>query len=316
MARMDLIPVTPENVERFAAFRMEIASEELRSYYNTIDLPAALLRQGTEFFYEDRAGQITAAISLTRSPHRDRSIVVMISADTREKAPQDLTNIICKILSDEKGHTAEQDTIYKIFEDEEAPLIGKDLEAIGFERIVGNYRYVRAPGPPRPGEFPYAERARKRGYETLIVDDAYVAAHPDIFETLADLLNRAFLNWASVTKTTAEHIRSHYDKDANDILITKLGDEVASTMFCSFLGKEVLSPKYASLRKHWGSGASDLMSQHLAQYVADRWNVPIIGYADATNAASWKALERFGLTRDQEISYWGRRIPAGSTFQL
>ena len=305
---MQLVAVTQENIEPYVAFRLEIADEEGRRYYQTFDLATAILSQGTDYVLQDDDSKMQATVTIRRKETRDGDFLVMMLAEGKDKNPEKNASLLRAVLATENANIATRDTRYHVYNPSEVTL--------GFAEIPGTYRYKREPGPPRSGEFPHADRAIERGYKTLIIDDSYVASDPEIFEKLADIYNRAFSNRESVTPSTPERMRKNFEADANDIIIAKLGDEVTSSITLSYLGNSVLSPQYTCLRRHWGTGSVDLMCRHLARLVADRWNIPIIGYAEARNAASWKALERFGLTRVEELMIWERYLPAGETFSL
>lgn len=313
---MQLVAVTQENIAPYVALRMEIADEEGRRYYQTIDLAAAILTQGSDYALLDEDGKMQAAVKIRRKETREGGLLVMMSAEGKDKNPETNASLLRAVLATENANIATRDTRYHVYNPSEVTLPHTEMTEMGFAEIPGTYRYKREPGPPRSGEFPHADRAVERGYKTLVIDDSYVASDPEIFEKLADIYNRAFSNRDSVNPSTPERMRKNFEADANDIIIAKLGDEVTSSITLSYLGDSVLSPQYTCLRRHWGTGSVDLMCRHLAQLVADRWNVPIIGYAEARNAASWKALERFGLTRIEELMIWERHIPAGETFTI
>ena len=312
---MQLVAVTQENIAPYVALRMEIADEEGRRYYQTIDLATAILTQGSDYVLQDEDGKMQAAVTIQRTEIRDGSLLIIMSVEGKDKKPETNASLLRIVLAMENG-VATLDTRYHVCNPPEMTLPRTKMTEMGFAEIPGTYRYKREPGPPRSGEFPHADRAVERGYTTLVIDDSYVASDPEIFEKLADIYNRAFSNRDSVTPSTPERMRKNYEADANDIIIAKLGDEVTSSITLSYLGDSVLSPQYTCMRRHWGTGSVDLMCRHLAQLVADRWNVPIIGYAEARNAASWKALERFGLTRIEELMIWERHIPAGEAFTI
>lgn len=313
---MQLRAVTKDNIEPYVALRTEVADDEGRRYYQTIDLGAAILAQGTDFVLQDHDGQMHAAVTINRKPRSNGGLQVMISVETREATPQDLTNALRHVLGTENGRMATEDTCYHVYNSIRASFLASEMTGMGFEEIVNSYRYLREPGPPRPGEFPHADRALEAGYRTLVLDDAYLASDPDVFEKLADIFNRAFSSRHAVNQTTPERLRKTYGTDANEIILAKLGEEITGYIVLSHLGDSVLSPQYSCLRRHWGTGSVDLMCRHMAELVAERWNLPIVGYAESRNAASWKALERFGLTRVEEYSLWERHIPAGAKFTL
>jgi hypothetical protein len=313
---MHLVPVTKENIERHVDFRILISDEEQRNYYATIDMPNVILANGNEYGLLDDDGHIHAAIIVSRKPGNDDTIIVQISVEIDGKDPQKQIDCLHQVLLNEHGRLASHSTRYRIYNMPGNPYPKEKMEKWGFDEVVGSYRYERKAGPPREGEFPHADRAVAKGYQSILLDDAYIEKHPDIFETLADIYNRAFITRASVNMTTAERIEYTFRKETNGMIIAKLDDEVTGCIGLTHLGKSILSPQYCCLRRHWGTGSVDLMCRHLAEHVAKQWNLPIVGYAEATNAASWKALERFGLTRVEESLMWERMIPAGERFVI
>lgn len=313
---MQLTAVSKDNIKAYAAYRREIADEEGRRYFETIDLEKVILRENCDYFIKGDSDEILCAITIRRKELRNGSVLVMISVEDVAKKPETLASFLRLVLQEDIGKTAKTDIRYRAYDPPGSKFAPAAMAQMGFAEIPGTYRYLREPGPPREGEFPHADRAVAKGYRTLVLDDAYIASDPEIFEKLADIYNRAFSNRDSVTPTTAERIRKSYEAEANEIIIAKLGDEVTSSITLTNLGDSVFSPQYTCARRHWGTGSVDLMCRHLAELVAERWNVPIIGYAEATNAASWKALERFGLTRVEEYMVWERALSAGDTFTL
>lgn len=313
---MHLVPVTKENIERHVAFRILVSDEEQRNYYATVDMANVILANGNEYSLQDDNGDIHAAVVISRKPGIDDNIVVLISVEIDGKDPQKLADCLHQVLQKENGRLASHTTRYRIYNLPHNPYRKEDMENWGFAEVVGSYRYEREVGPPREGEFPHADRAIAKGYQSILLDDAYIEQHPDIFEKLADIYNRAFLTRSSVNMTTAERLEDTYRKETNGMIIAKIGDEVTGCIGLTHLGNSILSPQYCCLRRHWGTGSVDLMCRHLAEHVAEQWNLPIIGYAEATNAASWKALERFGLTRVEEYLMWERVIPAAERFVI
>jgi len=313
---MYLVPITKENIERYIAFRLAISDEEQRNYFASIDLAAVILANGNEYALQDESGRIHASVIISRKPGPGDSLLVLFSIEIAEKDSRKLTECLHQVLEKENGRLASHDTRYRIYNPPETVYVKADMENWGFAEVPGSFRYERAPGPPCAGEFPHADRAVEKGYETILLDDVYIKKHPDIFETLAAIFNRAFENRASVNQTTAERFETNYNKENNGMIIAKLGDEVTGCITLTHMGNSVLSPQYCCLRRHWGTGSVDLMCRHLAEYVAKRWNVPIIGYAEVNNAASWKALERFGLTRVEQYMVWERVVAAGERFKI
>lgn len=311
-----LVPVTSDTVKRFAELRWEIGNEEARSYMKSIDFEASILRDKTDFFFEDETDRMATAISISRVVDRNGIANVMISVDMIEKDPKSMTAALFDVLRSLQDEVASKPTIYQVLPPEGLAFVAQDFKTVGFEKKITNCRYARPAGPANPGEFPFAERALSKGYETVVLDDGFIKAVPDIFERLTVLHNRGFASWETVTVTAPERIRTLYENDANTFFLALLGDEIVANAVCTHLGQNVLSPRLVANRKHWGSGVSDLVSRHLINHVAAHWNLPVIAYVDFRNAASWKALERFGFERVHETFRWECLIPEGSQLQL
>lgn len=308
---MQLLSITEDNIAAYAAFRREIADEEGQRYYDTIDLAAAILTQGMDRVLQDDNGKMLAAVTICRNERRDGSNRVRFSIEDSGKDAGKLIGYLRHILISEIAEPTTTDTLCNVHNMPGCTLPAEEMTAMGFAEVPGSYRYERKPGPPLEGEFPHAERAIKLGYETVILDDAMIASNPDLFEKLAEIYNRAFSNREGISLTTAERMRKNYETPTNTIIIAKLGDEIAASTTLSNLGDSVLGPQISCLRKHWGTGVSDLICRMFTQIVADRWGLPIVAYAEAGNSASWKALERFGLVRNKEYPVWEKLIPAG-----
>jgi len=308
---MQLIPITRENVAAYVAFRTQIADDELRRYYDSVDLAAVLLKQGNDLVLCDENGDMQAAVSIIRTACRDGNNRVTLSVEGCQNHPETAVGLLKHVLHAEGRRASERDTHYRIYNPPFSPFPNHPMTEMGFTEIPAKFRYSSENVPALIGEFPYADRAAQRGYTTRLIDDQIVANDPDIFARLADIQNRAFANLESVSPVTAEHIRKDYDAKPNGIIIARLGDEITGSLTLTHLGDCVLIPQISCLRRHWGTGVVDLMCRHLGQLVADRWYVPIIAYVDAQNAASWKALERFGMDRVAQYTHWERFIPRG-----
>jgi len=308
---MQFVAVTKDNITPYVTLRREIAGEEEQQQFQTTDLAAAILDKGEEYALLDDDGVMQAAVSIRNGNALVNDRCIMISVEARDKTPKTEFRMLCKVLATTAQDIVESDTLYRVYDPIGSAFPKTDMMEIGFCENVASFRYERKPGPPQPGEFPHADRATRRGYRSVLIDDDYVASDPDIFDKLADIYNRAFSGCDLVRPTTPERMRKSYDTEANKTIIAKLGDEVTGSIMLTNLGSYVLSPQYYSLRRHWGTGSVDLMCRHTAEFVAEHWNLPIVGYAEATNAASWKALERFGLSRVAEYCVWERKVPAG-----
>ncbi|WP_430473897.1 GNAT family N-acetyltransferase [Thalassospira lucentensis] len=313
---MQLLSITQDNIEAYTAFRREIANEEARRYYDRMDLATAILTRGDDLVLQDENGKMLASVMLSRNQNQDGSCYVRISIDGRSKNPNTLASWFRYVLRHETETVVKVDTCFHAYNPPECALPSVEMADMGFAEVPGSYRYERKPGPPQTGEFPYASRAIELGYKAVILDDATIASNPDIFEKLTEIYNHAFSIRGRVAPATPDGVRKSYEADSNTMIIAKLDDEIVASTTLTNLGVSVLGPQISCLRKHWGTGVSDLICRLFTQIVADQWNLPIVAYAEAGNSASWRALERFGLVRNKEYMIWEKLVPAGQSFTL
>ena len=313
---MQLLSITQDNIEAYIAFRREIATEEGRRYYDRIDLATAILSRGDDLVLQDENGEMLAAVVISRNQYHDGSCHVRISIDDRSKNPNTLAGWLRYVLRHETDTVVKVDTCFHAYNPPECALPSVEMADMGFAEVPGSYRYERKPGPPQTGEFPYASRAIELGYKAVILDDATIASNPDIFEKLTEVYNRAFSIRGRVSPVTPDGMRRNYEADSNTMIIAKLDDEIVASTTLTNLGVSVLGPQISCLRKHWGTGVSDLICRLFTQIVADQWNLPIVAYAEVGNSASWRALERFGLVRNKEYMIWEKMVPSGQSFTL
>ncbi len=307
---LTLVPVTKYNVADYLEFRISIVDASTASYLSGTDQASLILANPVHhFLFED---DVLIATAVIKRKHDDDGTSVHILVDPQMRDAQHLTDLVIRLLKTENLSAVDQEVRYHLYPSSGLSFLEADMMAIGFSQVSENIKYVRDPGPPRTGEFPHAPKGEKLGYRAMVLDDDLIAQYPDIFSRITKVYERAFSGRPNMHEITAEEREKYYHQPDSGFVICVLGNDlVASTHFLKF-DKEVLATELECLRKHWGTGATDLVCKHLIQEVAKRWNLPIIAYADKSNAASRRAMERFGLYPIQEHFSWQRTLPSGS----
>ena len=311
---LTLIAVTKDTVAAYLDFRLSVVDASTASYLSGTDQVSMILASTSHhFLLEDDVMVATAAIKRKTD---DDGMSVYVLIDPKKRDEKHLTDLIARLLKTENQPSVDYDTRYHLYPSSGLSFIETDMHAMGFSKNLENIKYVRDPGPPRAGEFPHAAKGEQLGYRPMVLDDDLIAKYPDIFSRMSNVYDRAFARRPNAQKITAEEREKNYHQLDSGYVICMLGDElVASTHFLK-LDQEVLATELECLRKHWGTGAADLVCKHQVKEVTRRWNLPIIAYADKTNAASRRALERFGLYPVQEHFSWQRTFTAGSRVEF
>ena len=307
---LTLLPVTKDNIADYLAFRVSIVDASTASYLSRTDQASIILANPIHhFLLED---DVIIATAVFKRVGDDDCISVHILIDPQMRDAQHLTDLVIQLLKTENLSGVDQEVRYHLYPSSGLSFIEADMMAMGFSQVSENIKYIRDPGPSRAGEFPHAPKGEKLGYRAMVLDDDLIAQYPDIFARITDVYERAFSGRPNMPKITAEEREKYYHQSDSGFVICMLRDDlVASTHFLKF-DQEFLVTELECLRKHWGTGATDLVCKHLIQEVAKRWNFPIIAYADKSNAASRRAMERFGLYPVQEHFSWQRTFPTGS----
>jgi hypothetical protein len=306
---MVLVPVTPGNVEAYVAFLFEESDADGREYMATVDMQGVLLKRGRDRFYlED--GAPAASLTVSRTPRHDGSVVVSVCILPRGgRAGPLLACLDAFLAGEEKTNPAVRR--YQLAGPPDLALPEAELGALGFVKKPGRCRYVRDAGPPREGEFPGADKALAAGYAIHELTPAMAAAEPALFATLADLHNRAFAGHPGAAPRDEAAMRERLTAAVGGAILAVRDGAITGYLHFTPMSKEVLVGEIASLRRHWGTGSVDLMCRHVAALVAERWGLPIVGYADATNAPSRAAMIRAGLRHTADYPVWEYAVEAG-----
>lgn len=306
---MVLVPVTEANVEAYLAFIFEEADADAREFMATIDVRGAVLRRRQDYFFLD-GGRPAASLSVDRKERPDGSLMISLSITPRGGAPGPmLAALACFLGAEEK--TAPRPRRYRLSAPPEMTMPAAELARLGFLSRPGRVKYVRDPGPPKEGEFPGAEAALAKGYAIAEIDEKTIAANPALFAAVTDIFNRGFAGQAGVSPRDEAVMRERLLGPGCGTLLAMKGAAITGYMHFTRLAREVLVGEYASLRRHWGTGSVDLLCRRMAALVDERWGLPIIGYADVTNAPSCAAMERAGMRRAEEYPVWEYRVEAG-----
>lgn len=306
---MVLVPVSESNVDAYAAFVMAEADAEGRAYMATIDLRARLLQRGLDHFCL-RDGKPLAVLTISRTQRPDGSQIIALSITPADHRTDALLAGLEDVLADEPD-LASVLRLYRLSVAPDQPVPEDELAAAGFAQKPGSHKYRRDPGPPRPGEFPGADKALAEGYATHLATPAMIADDPSLFARLADIYNRTLAVQPGIQPRSESAMRESLTAPGHGFIVAVKDGEITGYLAFTPMGKEVLVGEYASLRRHWGTGSVDALCRHVAAHVAEQWNLPIIGYATATNAPSCRAMERSGMRRVDTQPLWECRVEAG-----
>lgn len=307
---LTLLPVTEDNVEDYLAFRLSIVDASTASYLSGTDQVSAILANRAHHFLLENGVMVATAIRWTKCEDDCMSVHIMVDPQTRD--PGRMTDLVVQLLETENLSAVDRDVHCHLYPSAGLSFVETDMQAMGFSKVPENIKYMRDPGPPSAGEFPHAPKAEQLGYRAMVLDDELIAKYPDIFARITDVHDRAFAGRPGVQNITVRDREKSYRQPDSGFVICMLGDELAASAHFLKLDQDVLATELECLRKHWGTGAADLVCRHLVREIASRWNLPIIAYADKTNAASRRAIERFGLHPVQEHFSWRRTFPKGS----
>jgi len=307
-APMALVPVSEGNVDAFVAFLAEHGDEEGRAYMAKVDMRRAVLWRGGDFLWIE-AGRPAATLTVHRAPRPDGGQVVSLCILPEGGRAGALMACLGEFLAGEEGTAAAR--CYRLAELPHMAFPEADLAAAGFARRPGRCKYARDPGPPRPGEFPLADRALARGYTVVLASEAMIGAEPALGARLTDIHNRAFAGRPGVARRDEAEMLGRLTLTGGGTLVALRDGQPTGYLAFVPMDGEVLVTELASLRPHWGTGSADLMCRHVATLVAKRWGVSIVGYADAANAPSRRAMERAGMRRVADYPVWEHGVEAG-----
>jgi len=305
---MVLVPIGEANIDAYLAFVFEEADEDGREFMATIDVRGTVLRRRQDHFYLEDS-RPAASLSVDRKERPDGSLMVSLTITPKGRQSGPILAALAEFLAGEEK-TAPRLRRYRLTAPPEMTMPAAELARLGFLPRPGRYKYVRDPGPPHAGEFPGAEAALAKGYVIAEIDEAMIAADPALFATLTEIFNRGFAGQAGIAQRDEAVMRTRLTAPGCGTLLAMKGAAITGYMHFTKLAKEVLVGEYASVRRHWGTGSVDLMCRRMAALVDERWGLPIVGYADVTNAPSCAAMERAGMRRAEEYPVWELRVEA------
>ncbi|MFH1806629.1 MAG: hypothetical protein ABID63_17250 [Pseudomonadota bacterium] len=307
---MTLVRITDSNVDAFITFLKAHLGDEGRDFLGQIDARALFLKRSGDYFCL-QGDTPCATVSVSRTDPHDGDKVIGITIIPASHNDGTLIYALNEFLKSEaQGPDSDHARLYQILDTPENPLPADDLRAAGFTAQPGRRKYLRDPGPPRPGEFPMADKALARGYRIVKLSPEMVAQDPDIFTRLAGIHTHIFAGKTGARAMDADDMRACFNPPGG-IVLALLEGEITGYMTYLPMKNEVLASECASLRRHWGSGSADAMCRYVAQIVADQWNLPIAGFGNARNAAACKVMERSGMRRIADYPVWEYRVSAG-----
>ena len=178
------------------------------------------------------------------------------------------------------------------------------LRARGFEERAGRVRYRRAPAPLQAGEAPHADRALARGYATRLITPAEAEACADLLDQVAHIHNSCFGARGDGASLTGRVIRAALDAPGSGLIIASRNGSLAAYLLFTPAHDGLLGSECACLRRHWGSGAADLVCREMITHAWTHGRQAITAHADATNTASRRMLERAGLQLMESFNQW------------
>ncbi|MEN2977545.1 hypothetical protein P7L78_00825 (plasmid) [Tistrella bauzanensis] len=256
-----------------------------------------------------------ASANFSRRRHAGGHDLIMLYVTSRPDVPQAADMALRQLLASTFARPAAVARRFHLPPSIHRPAPTDELAAWGFVRQPGTCKYSRDAAPPRPGEFPMTDRAVARGYTVAVFEPTGDAGGADaaVHVAVADVHNRAFGARAAGSHWTAANVARRLAAPDTELILAWLGPEITGHIVLTRVADAVLVVECASLRRHWGSGSVDAMSRAMADLVWTRWRLPVIGYADAGNAASWRVMERSGMTRVADYPVWALTVPAGAT---
>jgi len=309
-----LVPITEGNVDAYVAFLVDHADADGRAYMGKVDVRGTVLRRRQDHFCL-RNGRPLAGLTASRTLKHDGGLIVTLTIVPEGDRDEALLVCLAEFMAGEATIDPVRTRCYRLVCNPKLTLPEAELADLGFMPRPGTYKYLRDPGPPRPGEFPGADKARAAGYVTRLATPA-MAADPALFARLADIFNRGFAGRNGIRPRGAEEMRERLTAPGHGFLVALKEGEVTGYLAFTPLERDVLVGEYASLRRHWGTGSVDLMCRHVATHVAEQWGLPIIGYSETTNAPSCAAMERAGMRRVAEYPVWEYRVEVDATLQF
>ncbi|WP_372023317.1 GNAT family N-acetyltransferase (plasmid) [Tistrella mobilis] len=295
----------------FTAFLMAHSDAGTRDYLSHTDLKALFLeRQGAEAWFYGDGARPQAVISLVRSPRHDGCIVIPVQILTGDGRVPTADACLDAFL-DHEAAPVPLPRLYRIGEQTHQPVPADRLAARGFARIAGLCEYQRPAGPPVPGEFALADQALAAGYTLALFDDPAGLPDPSVLDRVATIHNRTLGARGAAADWTADVVRGRLSRPGSGLIIARRQAEVAGHILFQQGDDGILVIEACLARPHWRSGAVDAMCRLMAAEVSAPRGEKVVACADATNAASRRAMERAGMTLSAERHLWEKKVGAG-----
>ncbi|MEN3161160.1 GNAT family N-acetyltransferase [Tistrella mobilis] len=310
-------PLTADTAAMLAAFLAAHADPETRRMAAEPGAAERLVIRNTrtqdpvrdEFWHLD--GRLRAVLTSIRTRRPDGrglvNLVIWCPADDPEALAACLDQALNReALARERDRPegAACDTRYTPLPGRTEPLAL--LRARGFRERAGRVRYRRDPAPLRATEVPHADRALARGYATRLITAAEAEACADLFDRVAHIHNRCFGARGDGAGLTGRVIRAALSPPGSGLILASRNDDLAAYLLFTAGHDGLLGSECACLRRHWGSGAADLVCREMITHAWTHGRQAITAWADATNTASRRMLERAGLQLTDSFNHWVR----------
>lgn len=310
-------PLTADTAAMLAAFLAAHADPETRRMAAEPGAAERLIIRNTraqdpvrdEFWHLD--GRLRAVLTSIRTRRPDGrglvNLVIWCPADDPEALAACLDQALNREALAREGNKSEGTACDARY----TPLPGRTeplalLRARGFRERAGRVRYRRDPAPLRAGEVPHADRALARGYATRLITLAEAEDPTDLFDQVAHIHNRCFGARGDGAGLTGRVIRAALSPPGSGLILASRTDDLAAYLLFTAGHDGLLGSECACLRHHWGSGAADLVCREMITHAWTHGRQAITAWADASNAASRRMLERAGLQLTDSFNHWVR----------
>lgn len=305
-------PLTADTAAMLAAFLAAHADPETRRMAAEPGYADRLVIRNTrtqdpvrdEFWHLD--GRLRAVLTHIRTRRPDGRGLVNLLIWCPADDPEALAACLDQALTRDAGAPDRGACAYRY-----TPLPGRTeptalLRARGFEERAGRVRYRRDPAPLRAREVPHADRALARGYATRLITLAEAEASADLFDRVAHIHNSCFGARGDGAGLTGRVIRAALSPSGSGLILASRNGDLAAYLLFTAGHDGLLGSECACLRRHWGSGAADLVCREMITHAWTHGRQAITAWADAGNTASRRMLERAGLQLTDSFNHWVR----------
>lgn len=147
-----------------------------------------------------------------------------------------------------------------------------------------------------------------KGYVSERITQETLDAGPELLEQMTAIYNQAFATRAVAGARDGEDLRRRLKDSHTGIIALRRNGRVAGFSTWIVLEKEVVGNDIAVGRRHWGTGAADLLCCEVISAVHAVTDKPIVTYVDLTNKASRHMLVRVGFRKVGHLPIWQLRV--------